>query len=69
MAHEIERDHLHDLHPARFTIDMYRRVPFGPVRVTTQVIRDGRRLRVVDADEAPVTPDGRPLNHPARRRA
>lgn len=35
--------------PARLTVDLYRLPGFDPVTVETRVVRDGRRLRVVDA--------------------
>jgi hypothetical protein len=38
-----------DLHPARLTVDLLRPVALQPVRMHSSVVRDGRRLRVVDA--------------------
>ncbi|MDT5181706.1 MAG: hypothetical protein QOJ95_5904 [Mycobacterium sp.] len=38
-----------DLHPARLTVDLLRPVLLQPVRVRSSVVRDGRRLRLVDA--------------------
>ena len=37
------------LQPARLTVDLLRPVPLQPLRVTTSIVRDGRRLRLVDA--------------------
>lgn len=36
--------------PARMTVDLYRLPGFAPVEIRTEVIRDGRRIRVVDAE-------------------
>ena len=33
---------------ARLTTELFRMPPFAPLEVTSQVIRDGRRIRVVD---------------------
>ncbi len=33
----------------RLTVDMFRNAPFEPVEVTTEVIRQGRRIRVTEA--------------------
>ena len=50
MAHEIEAKHgAPDFQPARLTVDLYRMPPFAPVEVTTQLERDGNRIRVVDS--------------------
>jgi acyl-coenzyme A thioesterase PaaI-like protein len=38
-----------DLQPARLTVDLLRPVALQPVRVHSSVVRDGRRLRLVDA--------------------
>lgn len=35
--------------PARLTVDMYRLPKFDPVTIETRVVREGRRIRVVDA--------------------
>lgn len=39
-----------DFVPARLTVDMYRLPDFSPVEVTTKVVREGGRIRVVDAE-------------------
>lgn len=47
-----EIDRLHGgagMVPARFNVDMHRLAPFGPVRVETSVVRDGGRLRMIEA--------------------
>jgi len=50
MARAIERDHAEEgLHVARFTVDLYRNSPLIPLRISTTQVRDGRRIRVVDA--------------------
>src|ERR1700712_1752100 len=38
-----------DLQPARLTVDLLRPVALQPLRVHSSVVRDGRRLRLVDA--------------------
>lgn len=37
-----------DLRVSRMTIDMFRPVPMGPLRVATRVARSGRRLQLLD---------------------
>src|SRR5438067_779012 len=50
MARTIEREHADEgLHFARFTVDLYRNSPLIPLRIETTRVRDGRRIRVVDA--------------------
>lgn len=36
--------------PARLTVDMYRLPDLSPVEVTTRVVRDGYRIKVIDAE-------------------
>lgn len=36
--------------PARLTVDLYRMPGFTPATVTTQVVRSGRRIKVIDAE-------------------
>ena len=51
LAAEIERAHgATDLIPARLTVDLYRLPGFDPMRVTHVVVREGRRIRVVNAE-------------------
>jgi hypothetical protein len=51
LGHEIERLHGDpDFVPARLTVDMYRLPDLSPVAVTTRVVREGRRIKVVDAE-------------------
>jgi acyl-CoA thioesterase len=38
-----------DWQPARLTVDMFRPGTMAPTRVETRVVRDGRRIRVVDS--------------------
>jgi Thioesterase-like superfamily len=50
LARAIEREHAGDgLCFARLTVDLFRNTSLVPVRVTTDRVRDGRRIRVVDA--------------------
>ncbi|ORB31226.1 thioesterase family protein [Mycolicibacterium parafortuitum] len=51
LGHVIERDAADpDLQPARFTVDLMRPAAIDhPVHVTTEVVREGRRLKLVDA--------------------
>lgn len=41
---------LADYMPARLTVDMYRLPGFAPIEVKTNVVRDGARIKVVDAE-------------------
>lgn len=51
LAHVIERDAGDpDLQPVRLTVDLLRPAALRPSLIHTTVIRDGRRLRLVDAD-------------------
>ncbi len=34
---------------ARFTVDLFRAVPLTPLRVETDIVRDGKRIQLVDA--------------------
>jgi hypothetical protein len=48
---EIERLHrTPEFIPARLTVDMYRLPDLSPVEVTTKVVRDGNRIKVIDAE-------------------
>ena len=38
-----------DLRPARYTVDLFRAARMEPCRIRTQVVREGRRLCLVDA--------------------
>jgi len=51
VAWAVERDHPPSggLELARLTVDMFRVVPMRPLRVSTEVVRDGRRIRSVEA--------------------
>lgn len=51
LGYEIERKHgSDDFLPARLTVDMYRLPGFDPIEVTTTVVRDGNRIKVIDAE-------------------
>lgn len=51
LGQEIERRHGGaDYIPARLTVDMYRLPDFSPVDVTTRIVRDGKRIKVIDAE-------------------
>ncbi|MET9674528.1 acyl-CoA thioesterase domain-containing protein [Streptomyces sp. NPDC006482] len=48
-ARTVEREHLEGgLVPARLTLDLFRSAPMAPVTVSSERVRDGRRIRVVD---------------------
>ena len=48
---EIERRHGDAAFmPARLTVDMYRLPDLSPVEVTTRVVREGNRIKVIDAE-------------------
>jgi hypothetical protein len=48
---EIERQHrTPDYLPARLTVDMYRLPDLSPVEVVTRVVKDGYRIKVIDAE-------------------
>lgn len=50
IGYEIDRLHgAPGMVPARFNVDMHRLPPFAPIRVETKVLRDGGRLRLVEA--------------------
>jgi len=51
LAWEIEQRYgSPDYVPARLTVDMYRLPDFSPVEVATRVVRDGYRIKVIDAE-------------------
>jgi hypothetical protein len=51
LGREIERRHGDPLFmPARLTVDMYRLPDLSPAEVVTRVVRDGRRIKVIDAE-------------------
>jgi acyl-CoA thioesterase len=51
LAHEIEARHGNaDFLPARLTVDMYRLPGFDPIEVTTRAVREGKRIKVIDAE-------------------
>jgi hypothetical protein len=50
IAYAAERHAAAGWQPARLTVDMFRPAPLGPTRLDTRVVRDGRRIRVVDVD-------------------
>jgi acyl-Coa thioesterase superfamily protein/acyl-CoA thioesterase superfamily protein len=51
LAHEIERRHGGpDFTPARFTIDMYRLPDLSAAEVSVRPVRDGHRIKVIDAE-------------------
>ena len=41
---------LSDYVPARLTVDMYRAPGFAPIEVSTRIVRDGTRIKVIDAE-------------------
>src|SRR5258706_10147911 len=51
LAFAIEQRHgVDDFVPARLTVDMFRLPTLAPIEVTTKLIRDGLRIKVVEAD-------------------
>src|SRR5262245_24730062 len=51
LGHEIERRHLEPgLAPARFTVELFGLADFSPTTVETRVLRDGGRVRLVEAE-------------------
>ena len=51
LGQEIERRHGGpDYMPARLTVDMYRLPDLSPAEVTTRLVRDGKRIKVVEAE-------------------
>ena len=50
LAHAVESErHDPDLFIARLTVDLFRPVRHGPLTVSTNVVREGKRIKVVDA--------------------
>jgi hypothetical protein len=50
LARALERDHgAEHLRFSRLTVDLFRNAPMGPVRVSTQLLRSGHRIRVAEA--------------------
>jgi hypothetical protein len=51
LAFVIEQRHgSNDFVPARLTVDMFRLPSMAPIEVTTKLVRDGLRIRVVEAE-------------------
>src|ERR1700681_3875218 len=51
LAFAIEQRHgADDFVPARLTVDMFRLPTLAPIEVTTKLVRDGLRIKVVEAD-------------------
>ena len=51
LGYEIERLHGDpEFMPARLTVDMYKLPDLSPIEVTTRVVREGRRIKVIDAE-------------------
>jgi hypothetical protein len=51
LGREIERRHGDsEFMPARLTVDMYRLPDLSPAEVVTRVVREGRRIKVIDAE-------------------
>ena len=50
IAHQIEHEYGEPaFQPSRLTVDMFRVAPMKPMTVTTELVRDGNRIKVVDA--------------------
>jgi len=51
LGHVIEQRHgSPEFQPARLTVDMYKLPDLSPVEVTTTVVREGYRIKVIDAE-------------------
>jgi hypothetical protein len=51
LAFEIERRHgAEDFVPARLTVDMFRLPNLSPIEVKTRLVRDGLRIKLIEAD-------------------
>ncbi len=51
MGAEIERRHCPaEFSPARLTVDMYKLPDLSPLRMATRVVRDGLRIKVIEAE-------------------
>ena len=51
LAHEIEARHfLPGFIPARLTVDLYRLPDFSPIQIVTRVLRDGGRIKLIEAE-------------------
>jgi hypothetical protein len=51
LAFQIEREHgSDDFLPSRLTVDMYRAADLSPIDVVTRVVREGQRIKVIDAE-------------------
>lgn len=51
LSFQIEQKHGDpDMLPARLTVDMYRPPDFSPIEITTKIVRDGHRIKVIDAE-------------------
>src|SRR6185437_3124306 len=51
LAHVIEQRHsADDFVPARLTVDMFRLPTLAPIEVRTRLVRDGLRIKLVEAD-------------------
>lgn len=51
LGHEAERRHGEaEWVPARLTVDMFRLAPFEKLQIKTRIIKEGRRLRLIEAD-------------------
>lgn len=50
LARALETEHgAPEFQFSRLTVDLFRNAPFEPVQVTTEVLREGRRIRVTEA--------------------
>jgi hypothetical protein len=71
LAFVIEQRHGSDgFVPARLTVDMFRLPNMAPIEVTTKIVRDGLRIKVVEAEFSAAAPAWRvrPANCCERRK-
>ena len=57
VANEVETNHCNDaelleMQIARITVDLFRLVPMAPLHVHSDIIRSGRRIKVIDINIA-----------------
>ena len=61
IAHEVETKHcnqqeLEDMQVARMTFDLFKQAPMAPLSTSSEIIRVGRRIKVIDVCVNSITP-------------